>query len=101
VAPGEHVVHEVTELVEEGDHVAVVHESARQVADQHALGQLPVEHARCQVELRGVVELALARVQVEVDPPEHLGGAVGWPRPTSYVVTSGCQVRASAWSTGV
>ena len=63
--------------MEEGDHVAVVHQPARQVADQHALGQLPVEHARRQVELRGVVELALPRVQVEVDPAEHLGGAVG------------------------
>ena len=68
--PAEHVVDQVTELVEQGDDVGVLHQAAREVADEHALGQLAAGDAAGQVELRRVLELALARVQVEVDPPE-------------------------------
>ena len=71
----EHVVHQVPELVEQRHHVVVLHQPAREVADQRALGQLPAGDAVGERELRGVLVLALARVQVEVDPAEAL--AVG------------------------
>ena len=91
---------QVAELVEQGDDVGVLHQAAREVADEHALGELTVGQPTDQVELCRVLELALARVQVEVDPaevpvavgeehvvrgdrlvPEHgvLGGPVGQP----------------------
>ncbi len=71
---------EVPELVEEGRDVRVLHQPAREVAHEHALGEL-VElarpaHAAGQVELRRVLVLALARVQVEVDPAEGAGALV-------------------------
>ena len=42
----EHVVHEVAELVEQRDDVVVLHQPAREVADQHALGQLAARRRR-------------------------------------------------------
>ena len=68
--PAEHVVHEVAELVEQRHHLVVLHQAAAEVADQHALGQLLPGDAGDHVELRGVLELALAGVQVEVDAPD-------------------------------
>ena len=73
LAAAEDVVDQVAELVEQGDDVVVLHQSAREVADEHALGQLAVGDAPDQVELGGVLELALARVQVEVDPADAGG----------------------------
>ena len=71
---GEDVVDEVAELVEEGHDLVVLHQAPVEVADEHALGELPAGDALDQVELGRVLELALARVQVEVDPPD--AGAV-------------------------
>ena len=71
LAAAEDVVHEVPELVEQRHDVVVLHQPAREVADQHALGQLPAGDAGDEVELRRVLELALARVQVEIDAAEH------------------------------
>src|SRR3546814_8805899 len=71
----QHVVQQVAELVEQGDHLAVLHQPTREVADQHALGQPGVEHTGSQVELGGVVVLALARVQVEVAPAQRLSSS--------------------------
>ncbi len=45
-----------------------------QIADERALGQLPARDAGAHRELCGVLELALARMQVQVDPPDR--GAV-------------------------
>ena len=83
------VVNQVAELVKQGHHVAVIHEATGKVAHQHALGQLRVEHAGHHVEVGRVVVLALAWVQVEVNPAQRgaviggadvVGGHVGVPR---------------------
>ena len=66
---------QVTELVEQRDDVGVLHQPAREVAGEHALGQLAAGDPGNQVELRGVLVLAFARVQVEVDPPQYLAVA--------------------------
>ena len=72
----QHVVDQVAELVEQRDDVAVLHQPARHVADQRAHGKLPTLDATGEVELRGVLVLALARMQVEVDPAEPLRSVV-------------------------
>ncbi len=64
------VVHQVAELVEEGDDLVVLHQAAGEVAHQHALRQLALAQPGDHVELGGVLELALAGVQVEVDAPD-------------------------------
>ena len=71
---GEDVVDEVAELVEERHDLVVLHQAPVEVAHQHALGELLAGDALDHVELGRVLELALARVQVEVDPPD--AGAV-------------------------
>ena len=72
--PAEHVVDEVAELVEQGDDLVVLHQAAGEVAHQHALGQLAAGDALDHVELGGVLELALAGVEVEVDAADPLAG---------------------------
>ena len=67
----QHVVHQVAELVEQGHDVAVLDQALREVADQRALGQLAAGDSADQVELRRVLELSVARVQVEIDPPDQ------------------------------
>ena len=64
------MVDEVAELVEERDDLVVLHQAAGEVAHQHALGQLALGEPGDHVELGGVLELALARVEVEVDAPD-------------------------------
>ena len=71
-AAGEHVVHEVPELVEERDDLVVLQQAAVEVADEHALGELRAGDAAHEVELGRVLVLAVARVQVEVDAADAL-----------------------------
>ena len=71
VTPCEQVVDQMPELVEERHDVGVLHQPASEVAHQHALGQLPIADTRDEVELRGVLVLALAGVQVEIDPAQR------------------------------
>ncbi|MPM40639.1 hypothetical protein SDC9_87283 [bioreactor metagenome] len=73
--PTEHVVDQVAELVEQRHHIVVLHQAAREVADQYPLGQPPVPDPLGEGELGGVLVLALARVQVEEDPADPLPGA--------------------------
>jgi hypothetical protein len=71
--PGEDVVDEVAELVEERDDVVVLHQPRSRSCrrERPRAAARPVDPGD-EVELRGVLELALAGVQVEVDPPERL-----------------------------
>src|SRR6476659_5929473 len=62
--------HEVAELVEQRDHVVVLHQRLREVADQHPLGELATGDPGGEAELGRVAVLAGPRVQVEVDPSE-------------------------------
>jgi hypothetical protein len=71
MASCEEVVDQMTELVEERHNVGVPHQPAPEVAHQSALWQLSVADSRDQVELRRVLVLALAGVQVEVDPAQR------------------------------
>src|SRR5215472_8117816 len=76
VLPADDVMHEVAELMQEDDDVAVLHESriprraTREVAYQRPLGQLPPVYARGEGLRREPLVLALARMHVQVDAPE-------------------------------
>ena len=58
---------QVPELVEQRDDVRVLHQPAREVADEHPFGKLPARYTRYEIELRGVLVLPVAWVQVEID----------------------------------
>ena len=65
---------EVAELVEERHHLAVLEERspAREIANQGGLGKPPSRLPRLQGELRRVLVLAVARMEVEVEAPGDL-----------------------------
>jgi hypothetical protein len=67
VASGDDVVDQMAELVEQGDDVAMLHELAGEVADEDSFCQLTARDPAHEVELGGVLVLALSRVQVEMD----------------------------------
>jgi len=67
MAPGEQVVDQMPELVEERYDVGMLDQPASEVAHQHALGQLPFADTRHEVELCGVLVLAFTWMQVEID----------------------------------
>ncbi len=75
---------EVAELVEQRHDVVVLHEAAREVADQDPFGDLDAPDPGDEVELGGVVVLARPRVQVEVDPTQPR--AVARPSGTAHHV---------------
>src|SRR6202030_1147825 len=76
VLAADDVMHEMTELVQEHDHVAVLHEArvagraAREVAHQHTLGQLSAVDTEAKRLSGEPLVLALARMHVQVDAPE-------------------------------
>ena len=91
-----HMVDQVAELVEQRDDVAVLHQTGRQVADQRPLGKAHLGHTAHQRELGRMLELALARMQIQVDATHQfpVGGAghvVGGDRlvPDRYVGACG------------
>src|SRR5205823_4735291 len=73
-AAAEQVVQEVPELVEERHHLAVLEQRAwaREIANQGGLGKPLSRLPRLQGELRGVLVFAVARMEVEVEAPDHL-----------------------------
>ena len=76
-------MHEVAELVEEGDDVAVLHEAgiagraAGEVADEHAFRKLAAANAGNDGPGGEPLVLALARMHVEVDAAEQLALVAG------------------------
>ena len=70
----EQVVQEMPELVEEGHHLAVLEQRSwpREIADQRRLGEPLPRLPRLQGELRRVLVLAVPRMEVEVEAPDHL-----------------------------
>ncbi len=72
-AAGEDVVHEVAELVEERHDLVVLHAGPRlKLQTSTPSAQLRAGDAADEVELRRVLVLAVARVQVEVDAADAL-----------------------------
>ena len=58
--------------MEERDHIRVLHQPGREIADQGALRQDPPGQTCGESELGRMLELARARVQVQIDPADHL-----------------------------
>ena len=75
--PSEDGVQQMAELVEEGHHVAVLHEAriarlaAREIADQARFRDLNARDAVPDSEIRRVVVLPRPRVEVQVEPADH------------------------------
>ena len=61
---------EVAELVEQRDDLVVLQQTTVEVAREHALGELHPGDTTHEVELRSVLVLAVARMEVEMDPPD-------------------------------
>src|SRR5262245_55350014 len=67
----------VAKLVEEGDHILVRHQpgisglAPRQITDESGLGQIAMRRADPNEEMRSMLVFALARMHVEVEPPDQ------------------------------